>query len=313
MIRIEIENPDRADAKILMALAQAILGGDPYEVVTGPSIKQLVDNGVLPPGIAADGRPRNQAVFGVDGHAKGQEQRIAPEDLPSAGLAPANEVFGKEPLPNGAIPPPPPSSGAAAPSGTPPTPQPGAPVPPPAGNAAPSPSAPPPAPGTAQTLDADGLPWDHRIHAESKALNKGDGKWKAKRAVAPELVAQVQAEHRAILGKSPFDGLKTAEQLGLGSPAPSPAPVVPPVPVPSPPPAPPATGAASTIPPVPNGAPPVIDFMTLIPKVTSGLQAGTITQAQVTAALAAISVTTLPGLMAHPQLVPTFAASLGLA
>lgn len=314
MLRIEIENPSIHDAKLLKALAMAILGENvtthtvgEISVTTTGTIADLVAAGHLPP---ADGRPRSQAVFGVDGHAKGQESRIADDDLPGTGLAAASDVFGKGPLPNGAVPV---NSGAAVPSVTPPTPQPIVPAPPPAVPIAPPPGAPTPAPGTAPQLDADGLPWDHRIHAESKAINKGDNKWKAKRNVAPELVAQVQAEHRAILGTNAFAGFKTAGELGLASPAPSPVPAVPPAP--SPLPVPPVPGAASTTPSAPNptpGAQPVISFQDLIPRVTAALQAGTIDQATVLTVLSAHGVATLPGLMAHPRLVGSVALALGL-
>lgn len=296
MLRIEIENPTIEDARLLKALALAILGEG--EVTTTHRIGEISVTKTGP----ADGRPRVTIA-----------DLIAEDDLPSTGLAAASEVFGKSPLPNGAVavPSPPPSSGAAVPSVTPPTPQPIVPAPPPVAPVAPPPGAPIPAPGT--ELDADGLPWDHRIHAESKAI-KQDGKWKAKRNVAAELVAAVQAEHRAILGvaaPNPFAGLKTAGELGIGSPAPSPVPAVPPVP--SPPPVPPVPGAASTIPPAPSGAQPVISFAELIPKVTAALAAQTINQAKVLTVLSAHGVATLPGLMAHPHLVGSVALALGLA
>lgn len=305
MLRIEIENPNAEDAKMMMALARSILG-------EGNTTHRVGELSVTGP---ADGRPRDLGVF-VEGYPrKGQEPRIAEDDLPSTGLAAASAVFGKDPLPNGAIavpPPPPPSSGAAVPSATPPTPQPIVPAPPPVVPVAPPPGAPIPAPGT--ELDADGLPWDHRIHAESKAINKGDGKWKAKRNVAAELVTAVQAEHRAILGvaaPNPFAGLKTAGELGIGSPAPSPVPAVPPVP--SQLPVPPAPGVASTIPPAPSGVPQGISFAELIPKVTAALAAQQIDQAKVLTVLSAHGVATLPGLMAHPHLVGSVALALGLA
>lgn len=312
MLRIEIENPTIEDAKLLKALALAILGEG-----AGPTVVTLHPDADLSSFPPADGRPRVHTLStGVQVNAPAE--RIAEDDLPDAGLAAASSVFGKEPLPNGAIavpPPPPPSSGAAVPSVMPPTQPPIVPAPPPVVPVAPPPGAPTPAPGT--ELDADGLPWDHRIHAESKAINKGDGKWKAKRNVAAELVAAVQAEHRAILGVAapdPFAGLKTAGELGIGSPAPSPVPAVPAVP--SPLPVPPVPGAASTIPPAPNptpGVPPAISFAELIPKVTAALAAQTIDQAKVLTVLSAHGVATLPGLMAHPHLVGSVALALGLA
>jgi len=309
MIRIEIENPGPADAQLMMALARSILGEDAGPTVV--TLRQDVDlSGVVKDLIAADGRPRTHTLStGVQVNVP--TERIAEEDLPSTGLAAASDVFGKEPLPNGAVPV---NSGAAVPSATPPTPQPIVPAPPSAASIAPPPGAPIPAPGTAQPLDADGLPWDHRIHVESKAINKGDGKWKAKRGVDAGLVAAVQAEHRAILGvaaPNPFANLKTAGELGIGSPAPSPVPAVPPVP--SQPPVPPVPVAASTTPAAPSGAQPVISFQELIPKVTAALTAKTIDQAKVLAVLSAHGVATLPGLMAHPHLVAPVAVALGLA
>lgn len=59
-------------------------------------------------------------------------------------------------------------------------------------------------------LDADGLPWDHRIHASSKAKLK-DGTWRKRRGVDDELVKDVEAELNQVLNvesnKSPLDSL----------------------------------------------------------------------------------------------------------
>ena len=49
------------------------------------------------------------------------------------------------------------------------------------------------------TLDKNGLPWDARIHASSKAIN-ADGTWRAKKMVEPSVVAAVTAELRATMG-----------------------------------------------------------------------------------------------------------------
>lgn len=48
-------------------------------------------------------------------------------------------------------------------------------------------------------LDKEGLPWDHRIHAESKAQNQ-DGTWRKKRGVTDEEFARVKGEMKAMLG-----------------------------------------------------------------------------------------------------------------
>lgn len=44
-------------------------------------------------------------------------------------------------------------------------------------------------------VDSTGLPWDARIHSESKAT-VADGSWRKRRGVDPELVKQVEAELR---------------------------------------------------------------------------------------------------------------------
>lgn len=49
--------------------------------------------------------------------------------------------------------------------------------------------------------DADGLPWDERIHSSSKARN-ADGRWKAKRGVPADVVERVRAELRGGAGQT---------------------------------------------------------------------------------------------------------------
>lgn len=83
-------------------------------------------------------------------------------------------------------------------------------------------------------FDASGLPWDGRIHSESRAL-VSDGTWRKRRGVDAEVVKQVEAELR---------GATVAEE-----PQEAPAPTLPPPPPPAPaevvaPPAPPAPPAA---------------------------------------------------------------------
>lgn len=48
-------------------------------------------------------------------------------------------------------------------------------------------------------LDSAGLPWDGRIHAESRAKIKKDNTWKKRRGVDDATVADVEAQLRAIL------------------------------------------------------------------------------------------------------------------
>jgi len=46
-------------------------------------------------------------------------------------------------------------------------------------------------------VDADGLPWDERIHAPSKSQNK-DGTWRKKKKLEDAFVAGVEAELRSV-------------------------------------------------------------------------------------------------------------------
>lgn len=82
-------------------------------------------------------------------------------------------------------------------------------------------------PAAPPSADAAGLPWDARIHSESKAT-VADGTWRKRRGVDPELVKQVEAELR---GESP-----AAAAVSAGTPtvADTPAPPAPAV-VPPPP------------------------------------------------------------------------------
>jgi hypothetical protein len=65
-----------------------------------------------------------------------------------------------------------------------------------------SPNAPTPPPSAVR--DADGLPWDARIHATASGgggVLTQAGKWRAKRGVSDELVAQVTAELKGYAGQ----------------------------------------------------------------------------------------------------------------
>lgn len=156
-------------------------------------------------------------------------------------------------------------------------------------------------------VDSRGLPWDGRIHAGTKTTNK-DGSWKKKPNVEADLVAQVEAELRAIMAiPSPVPNVPTG------------APVTPPVAVvPPPPPASAPVGNVVT-PTPPVSAPttaagvasnPITGFNHLLPAVTNAISAGTLTEAQVSAALARVGVQVLPQLAPRPDLVAAVAADL---
>lgn len=76
--------------------------------------------------------------------------------------------------------------------------------------------------------DKNGLPWDERIHASTKALN-GDGTWKKRRGVDDATVAAVTAE---LTGAAPQPEPTPAPQPDP-TPTPEPTPAPTPAPVPS--------------------------------------------------------------------------------
>lgn len=95
---------------------------------------------------------------------------------------------------------------------------------------------------SAPATDANGLPWDARIHAKTKGLN-ADKTWRKQRNVDPALVAAVEAELR---GSAPMPVAAPA-----AIPAPVPMPVAIPMTAPMPAPAPVPMAAA----PMPVAAP----------------------------------------------------------
>jgi hypothetical protein len=140
----------------------------------------------------------------------------------------------------------------------------------------------PPQPEQAATdhLDADGIPWDVRIHAGTKTRLKADNTWKLKPGVDKALVEQVKAELKGV-------------QAVLVPPAPTPT----------------LTDAAAVsaalgAPPAPAG--PTI-FAELIKEVTSRITAGQMTPEQVNGAVATVTggqLTMCNQLAARQDLIP---------
>jgi hypothetical protein len=90
----------------------------------------------------------------------------------------------------------------------------------------PPPSVLPEPPAAPPSVDASGLPWDARIHSESKAT-VADGTWRKRRGADPELVKQVEAELR---GESPAAAVSASAPTVADIPAPPAPAVVPPPP-----------------------------------------------------------------------------------
>lgn len=185
----------------------------------------------------------------------------------------------------------------------------------------------PPGPPEAPQYDANGMPWDARIHASNKAVTIGLA-WKYKRGVDEVTKAAVEASlpRGAPVNASPAPG--AAPQ----------APMPPLPPTPSAPPAPPAivhsgvgsvvlpsTAVASTPslpptmppgPPPPNFPPPAhvepeIDFATLMIKVSEAMGANQLTHDQITAKIKPLGLDNLFTLSSRPDLVGHAAAALG--
>lgn len=81
-------------------------------------------------------------------------------------------------------------------------------------------------------VDADGIPWDARIHGSSKSTLKKGGTWKLARGTDPALVETVIAELKATMSAT---GASDTEQAAAPAPAPAPKPAAPaPAPAPAP-------------------------------------------------------------------------------
>lgn len=185
-------------------------------------------------------------------------------------------------------------------------------------------------PANGVEVDKDGLPWDGRIHTESKAKNV-DGRWRNKRNLDAALKAQVEAELRQVMSAAPIPPAPgvapspaqpvapvTIPTAGLASsaataPVPPSVPVPPVAPVPPAPlavPTPPVAGAAPSMPVAPNAAPAGEvpqdarqQFVGLVGRASAAIQAGKVTQAEVTQICAAAGVPALPLLANRLDLV----------
>lgn len=158
-------------------------------------------------------------------------------------------------------------------------------------------------------LDAKGLPWDNRIHAESKG-KIADGTWRKKRNLDPTLLASVETELRQLMGAP-----------GVAPLAPSTAPIAPTPPLA---PAAPVTAnlptasvsqpVAAPLPPAAPQAPVVGDargmFVALVGRASAAIQGQKVTQAEVNQCCADAGVPALPLLANRLDLVAQVAAHI---
>lgn len=163
-------------------------------------------------------------------------------------------------------------------------------------------------------LDKHGLPWDGRIHAESKG-KIADGTWRKKRNLDPTLLATVEAELRQVMGAAPAAPLAQAPVAATvtapagSAPTPTSAPVAA---VPPPPPA-PVAGAAPSMPAAPSAAPVEVpvdarqQFVGLVGRASAAIQGQKVTQAEVNQICADSGIPALPLLANRLDLVATVA------
>lgn len=151
-------------------------------------------------------------------------------------------------------------------------------------------------------VDKDGLPWDGRIHTESKAKN-ADGRWRNKRNLDANLKAQVEAELRQVMGAPTAPLAPAASPVQPAAPVTIPTaatvPAPPSAPVPPVAPVPPAPSAPAGD--VPQDA--RQQFVGLVGRASAAIQAGKVTQAEVTQICAAAGVPALPLLANRLDLV----------
>lgn len=160
-------------------------------------------------------------------------------------------------------------------------------------------------------FDADGLPWDGRIHSSSKALLV-DGKWRQRRNTDPAVVAAVTAELRAALGAPAPAGAPPAPADAFAAPFgegghvplpaidPYPAGITASIPVPPP--------ALAVVPP-----PPPVDTAMTFPEFMKAITAARIPPGTVLDACKAVGMPSIPALNQRPDLIPTVATELGVA
>lgn len=155
-------------------------------------------------------------------------------------------------------------------------------------------------------LDKHGLPWDNRIHAESKA-KIADGTWRKKRNVDPGLVAQVEGELRQLMG-APAAPLAVSTAPSVPTPPPvTAAPVTANLPT--------ASASPAAVPPPPAPQVPAAgderqQFVALIGRTSAALQAGKITQDEINQCCQAVGVPALPLLANRLDLVANVAGSI---
>lgn len=136
-------------------------------------------------------------------------------------------------------------------------------------------------PASGVELDKAGMPWDGRIHSESKS-KLSDGNWRKKRGLDPALLSTVESELRQVMGAAPAIPV-TAPIAPIAPPAPSP---------------------------ITTSQDPRASFVALIGRASAAIHGGKLTQAEVTEICSKAGVPALPLLANRLDLVDQIAAQV---
>lgn len=186
-------------------------------------------------------------------------------------------------------------------------------APPPPANTAPITTTPGVASSVAGVdLDAKGMPWDNRIHAESKG-KIADGTWRKKRNLDPTVLATVEAELRQLMGAPAAPLAPTTAPIAPTPPLAPAAPVTANLPT--------ASVSQPVAAPLPPAAPNVApagevpqdarqQFVGLVGRASAAIQAGKVSQAEVNQICADSGIPALPLLANRLDLVATVASRI---
>lgn len=186
-------------------------------------------------------------------------------------------------------------------------------APPPPANTAPITTTPGVASSVAGVdLDAKGMPWDNRIHAESKG-KIADGTWRKKRNLDPTVLATVEAELRQLMGAPAAPLAPTTAPIAPTPPLAPAAPVTANLPTASV-----SQPVAAPLPPAAPQAPVVGEvsadargmFVALVGRASAAIQGGKVTQAEVNQCCVDAGVPALPLLANRLDLVAQVAANI---
>lgn len=233
-----------------------------------------------------DEKPLTKVLFTPDKKPEEKAPPLDPADDPSTGADTSEDVAMREMA----------AAFGAGVGGTPSPNVPPVPNPPPVSSPTGAPSVvgvPVAGPSTVK-VDAAGLPWDNRIHSSGKSINKGDGLWKAKRDVAPSLIASVEAELRALMALPNVPGVPATPSVSSLPPVPPVPAVLSPVPVP-------AADAAHS-PEVEQST--AVLFPDFAAKVMAAVAAGKFTHQDVAAACKMVGLANFPSMASRPDYIP---------